>query len=121
MNNKFPLTVAHISYRVFRGAGEIGALGPVHLAEEEEAGVEGEGEGALVLLPVPLGVAEGEADLDSLVGAGGGREGAGAEAAVVILDSAVGGAAVLVNDVPVVAEGGVGGKENPVPADLSTA
>ena len=83
--------------------------------------MEGEGEGGPVLLPVPLCIAEGEADLDSLVDAGGGREDVNVGAAVFVLYCAGGGAAVLVGEVAVVAEGGVGGEEDPVPADLGTA
>ena len=83
--------------------------------------VQGEGEGGPVLLPVPLRIAEGQLNIDSLVDAGGGREGVDVGAAVLVLDSAGGGAAVLVCEVAVVAEGGVGGKEDPVPADLGTA
>ena len=108
LNHEFPLAVAHLGHRVLRGAGEVSALGPVHLVEEEERRVEDEGEGGAVLLPVPLGVAEGETDLDSLVDAGGGREGASVGAAVLILDSAGGGAAVIVKDISVVTERGVG-------------
>ena len=83
--------------------------------------MQGEGEGAAVLLPVPLRIAEGKVNVDSLIDTGGGQERVCAGAAVEVLDSAGGGAAVLVCEVAVVAEGGVGGKEDPVPADLGTA
>ena len=83
-------------------------MGEVHLAEKEEARIKGEGKGALVLLTVPFCIAKGEVNVDSLVCAGGGREGVGAGAAVEILDSAGGGAAVLVSEVAIIAKGRVG-------------
>ena len=95
-------------------------MGEVHLREEEEARIESEGEGASVLLSISLYIAESEVNVDSLVCAGGGREGAGTGAAVEFLNSAGGGAAILVDEVAIIAEGGVRGKKDPVPADLDT-
>ena len=69
--------------------------------------MEGEGEGASVLLPVPLYIAESQVNLDSLVDAGGGREGICDGAAVLVLNCAGGGAAVLVCKIPIIAEGRV--------------
>ena len=108
LDHEFPLAVAHLGHRVLRGAGEVDFLGEVHLREEEEARVERKGERATILLPISFCIAEGEVDLDSLVDAGGGQERAGAGAAVLILYSTGGGAAVLVNDISVVTEGRVG-------------
>ena len=69
--------------------------------------MQGEGEGAAVLLPVPLRIAEGKVNVDSLIDTGGGREGICDGAAVLVLNCAGGGAAVLVCKIPIIAEGRV--------------
>jgi hypothetical protein len=90
----------------------------VHPAQQQEGGRQFEAEEALVLFLVAPDVAEREREGNALVGAGRGQLVAACAAGVELLDLTVGGAAVAVDDVAVVAVLLAERKQEAVPTDL---
>ena len=119
-NRKYSLVVAHRSHLVFRGTGKYDAICQVHLVQEEKARVEGKGESSLVLLPISFRIAKAEIDWNALIDAGGWQKSVGGRTSVEVLNCAGGGAAILADEVTVIADRGVGGEEESISAYLST-